>query len=70
MSTRSENTVTIDQPLEKVLEAYNNRDYWTYIAETLSPEPGEVNEFADGQVTLFELLPLDVLPEAVQSMVS
>lgn len=70
MSTRSENTVTIDQPIEKVLEAYNNRDYWTYIAETLSPEPGEVHEFADGQVTLFELLPLDVLPEAVQSMVS
>ncbi|HZK32487.1 MAG TPA: DUF2505 domain-containing protein [Corynebacterium sp.] len=70
MSTRSENTVTIDQPLEKVIEAYHNRDYWTYIAETLSPEPGEVNEFGGGEVTLFEVLPLDVLPEAVRAMVS
>ncbi len=74
MATRTENTVTINQPVEKVHQALTNRDYWAYIAENLSPEPGEVNEFnqADGgaSATLFEVLPLDVLPEAVRAMIS
>lgn len=70
MSTRSENTVTINQPAEKVHEALTTESYWAYIAENLSPEPGEVNEFNGNEVTLFEVLPLDLLPEAVRSMVS
>ncbi|GAB3944629.1 DUF2505 domain-containing protein [Corynebacterium tapiri] len=70
MATRSENTVTINQPLDKVQQAYANEDYWRYIAANLSPEPGEVAEFNPGSVTLYEVLPLDLLPEAVRSMVS
>ena len=70
MATRSENTVTIDQPLEKVQQAYANEDYWRFIVANLSPEPGTVAEFTPGKATLFEVLPLDLLPEAVRSMVS
>ncbi|NLZ57798.1 MAG: DUF2505 domain-containing protein, partial [Corynebacterium sp.] len=74
MATRTENTVTINQPAEKVHKAFTTQEYWAYIAEHLSPEPGEVNEFnqADGgaAVTLFEVLPLEVLPEAVRAMIS
>lgn len=74
MSTRSENTVTINQPAEKVHAALTNADYWAYIAEHLSPEPGEVNAFESTEggavATLFEVLPLDVLPEAVRAMIS
>ncbi|AWB81141.1 DUF2505 domain-containing protein [Corynebacterium yudongzhengii] len=70
MATRSENTVTINQPLDKVQKAYASEDYWKFIAENLSPEPGEVAEFEPGKATLYEVLPLDLLPEAVRSMVS
>lgn len=70
MATRSENTVTINQPLDKVQQAYASEEYWRYITANLSPEPGEVAEFESGKVTLFEVLPLTLLPEAVQSMVS
>ena len=74
MATRTENTVTINQPLEKVHQAFTNQEYWAYIAQNLSPEPGEVNSFTatDGgaEVVLFEVLPLDVLPEAVRAMIS
>lgn len=70
MATRSENTVTINQPLEKVQQAYASEDYWKFIVENLSPEPGEVAEFEPGKATLYEVLPLDLLPEAVRSMVS
>ncbi len=74
MATRTENTVTINQSVDKVHQALTNQEYWAYIAENLSPEPGEVNAFAqtDGgaEVTLFEVLPLDVLPEAVRAMIS
>lgn len=70
MATRSENTVTINQPLEKVQQAFGSEAYWQFIVENLSPEPGEVNEFTPGKVTLFEVLPLNVLPEAVRAMVS
>ncbi len=70
MATHSENTVTINQPVAKVHEAYSSRAYWEFIAANLSPEAGEVNEFTDNSVTLFEVLPTTVLPEAVQSMVS
>ncbi|SES27110.1 DUF2505 domain-containing protein [Corynebacterium cystitidis] len=70
MANRSENTVTINHPAQKVHEAYTNADYWAYIAENLSPEPGELNDFSNNSATLFEVLPLDVLPEAVRAMVS
>ncbi|WPF66377.1 MULTISPECIES: DUF2505 domain-containing protein [unclassified Corynebacterium] len=74
MATRSENTVTINQPVEKVHAALTNADFWAYDVARLSPEPGEVHEFTEnnggGEATLFEVLPLDVLPEAVRSMVS
>lgn len=74
MATRSENTVTINQPVEKVHAALTNADFWAYDVAHLSPEPGEVHEFTEnnggGEATLFEVLPLDVLPEAVRSMVS
>lgn len=74
MATRSENTVTINQPVDKVHQALNSQDYWTFIAETLSPEPGELNNFETTdtgvEATLFEVLPLEVLPEAVRAMIS
>ncbi|AHI21750.1 DUF2505 domain-containing protein [Corynebacterium vitaeruminis] len=74
MTSRSENTVVINQPVDKVHAALTNADYWAYVAQTLSPEPGEVHEFAaaDGGAvaTLFEVLPLEILPEAVRAMIS
>ncbi len=70
MSTRSENTITINQPIEKVHAALGTQGYWEHIVANLSPEPGEVHEFADNQAVLFEVLPQTLLPEAVQAMVS
>ena len=70
MTARSEITVTINQPIEKVAQAYATREYWEFIAEKLSPEPGELNEFADNTATLFEILPTSILPPAAQAMVS
>ncbi|WP_047258878.1 DUF2505 domain-containing protein [Corynebacterium uterequi] len=70
MSTRSENTVTIAQPLAKVQQAYASREYWEFIVANLSPEPGEVHEFSGDTATLYEVLPIDLLPEAVRAMVS
>ncbi|MGO2573756.1 MAG: DUF2505 domain-containing protein, partial [Corynebacterium casei] len=31
MSTRSENTVTINHPIEKVHQAYSTKEFWEYI---------------------------------------
>ncbi|APT91789.1 hypothetical protein CPHO_01380 [Corynebacterium phocae] len=70
MSTRSENTVTINQPAAKVHEAFNSQAYWEHIVANLSPEPGEVNEFETGKAVLFEVMPTSLLPEAVRAMVS
>lgn len=74
MTSRSENSVVINQPVDKVHAALTNADYWAYVAQTLSPESGEVHEFtaADGGAvaTLFEVLPLEILPEAVRAMIS
>ena len=70
MSTRSENTVTINHPIEKVHQAYSTKEFWEYIVANLSPEPGEVNEFTGEEATLFEVLPTTLLPEAVRAMVS
>ncbi|MDO4911554.1 MAG: DUF2505 domain-containing protein [Corynebacterium sp.] len=74
MTTRSENTVTINAPVEKVHAALTNADYWAHDVAHLSTEPGQVHSFegdANGAVaTLFEVLPLDLLPQAVQAMIS
>src|SRR5699024_9656135 len=70
MSTRSENTVTINHPIEKVHKAYSTKEFWELIAAKLSPEPGEVNEVTGEEVTLFEVLPTTLLPDAVRAMVS
>ena len=50
MTSRSENTVVITQPVDKAHAALTNAGYWAHIAENLSPEPGSLNEFteADG----------------------
>ncbi|MDO4910040.1 MAG: DUF2505 domain-containing protein [Corynebacterium sp.] len=74
MTTRSENTVTINAPVEKVHAALTNADYWAHNVANLSTEPGQVHSFegdASGAVaTLFEVLPIDLLPAAVQAMIS
>ncbi len=70
MTKRSETTVTINQPAEKVHAALLSADYWSFIAQNLSPEAGELHEFADNTATLFEVLPTTLLPEAVRAMVS
>lgn len=70
MSTRSENTVTINKSADQVHKALTTQAYWEFIAANLSPEAGEVNEFSGNSVTLFEVLPTTLLPEAVRAMVS
>lgn len=72
MTTHSENTATINAPIEKVYEALSSKEYWDYEAEKIGDEPGEVNSFAPSpvEVVLFELLPKAALPEAVRAMVS
>ena len=37
MSTRSENTVIINQPIDKVHKALTTREYWDFIVAKLSP---------------------------------
>ena len=72
MTTHSENTATINFPIEKVHQALSTRAYWDHEVATIGDEPGKVNEFADNPVKaeLFELLPKDALPEAVRGFVS
>ncbi|AWT25328.1 hypothetical protein Csp1_05090 [Corynebacterium provencense] len=73
MTTHIETSATVNAPVEKVFAALSDRAYWEYDAANLSDEPGQVAEFsADGgvDVTLYEVLPTDALPEAVRSMVS
>ena len=74
MTTRSSNTVTIKHPAQSVHAALTTEEYWAHVAATLSPEPGEVHEFVstDGgaEITLYEVLPLEILPEAVRSMIN
>ena len=70
MSTRSENTVTINQPIDMVHKALLTQGYWEYIVANLSPEAGQVHDFSDNVATLYEVLPTNLLPEAVRAMVS
>lgn len=69
MATHSENTVTVNHSVEKLHQAYATEAYWAFIAQNLSPEPGELHELVDGTATLYEVLPLEFLPEAVHSMI-
>lgn len=73
MTTHIETSATVNAPVEKVFAALSDRAYWEYDAQHLSDEPGEVNAFSADpsvEVTMFEVLPTDALPEAVRSMVS
>lgn len=72
MTTHSENTVTVNHPIEKVAEALSSKAYWEFEAAHIHDEAGEVAEFTESPVavTLFELLPKAALPEAVRGMVS
>ena len=70
MTARSETTVTINHPAQKVAQAYASKEYWEYVAEHLSPEAGSLNEFTGNQAVLFEVLPKSILPAAAQAMVS
>lgn len=72
MTTHSENTATINFPIEKVHEALSSKEYWTYEAAEINDEPGEVHSFENDpiNVVLYELLPQAALPEAVRGMVS
>lgn len=70
MTVRSETSVTINHPAEKVAKAYASKEYWEHIAAKLSPEPGSVNEFTGDSVVLFEVLPKSIMPAAAQAMIS
>lgn len=72
MTTHSENTATINFPIEKVYEALSSNTYWTYEVENIGDEPGEVHSFTEEplKVELYELLPKAALPEAVRGFVS
>ncbi|EEI28178.1 MULTISPECIES: DUF2505 domain-containing protein [Corynebacterium] len=74
MTARNEVTVTIPHSKEKVLQAWRTQEFWDFDTKNLSTEPGEVHEFneADGKVdvALYEVMPMTLLPEAVQGMIS
>ncbi|QPK83453.1 DUF2505 domain-containing protein [Corynebacterium qintianiae] len=70
MTAHSEVTVTVNHPAAKVHQALSTKEYWEFIAEKLSPEPGTLKEFDGNSVTLFEVLPKSILPEAAQAMIS
>jgi len=53
-----------------VHKALLTQGYWEYIVENLSPEAGQVHDFSDNVATLYEVLPTNLLPEAVRAMVS
>lgn len=65
--------MTINFPPEKVFEAFSSEEYWAHNVAHLSPEPGQVHEFTtdDGpKAVLYELMPMELLPEAVRAMIS
>ena len=70
MTAHSDVSVTINHSAAKVHQAYSTKEYWEFIAANLSPEPGSLNEFTGDSVTLFEVLPQSILPEAAQAMIS
>ncbi|WKD56763.1 hypothetical protein CAPI_00925 [Corynebacterium capitovis DSM 44611] len=70
MTAHSETTVTINHSAQKVHQALSTKEYWEFIAEKLSPEPGQLHDFTGDTATLFEVLPKSILPEAAQAMIS
>ena len=46
MTTHSENTATINFPIEKVYEALSSNEYWNYEVQNINDEPGEVDSFS------------------------
>ncbi|MEZ2121775.1 MULTISPECIES: DUF2505 domain-containing protein [unclassified Corynebacterium] len=74
MTTRKENTATVNFPPAAVHAALTNREYWEYNVANLSSEAGEVHSFeeVDGgvEIVLYEVMPTDLLPEAVRAMIS
>lgn len=75
MTYRNEVEVTLAYPPAKVHAALANQGYWEYNTANLSTEPGTVHEFSgatpgEAQAVLYEVLPLDLLPEAVRAMIS
>lgn len=70
MTSRAQHTVTINQPVAAVHAALSNGDYWAYNVANLSTEAGEVHSFDGSEAVLYEIMPLDLLPEAVRAMIS
>lgn len=70
MATHSEYSVTVPQPIAKVHQALSSEEFWKYNVAHLSPEPGQVHSFDGEEAVLYEVLPVEVLPEAVRSMIS
>ncbi|AZA14499.1 DUF2505 domain-containing protein [Corynebacterium choanae] len=74
MSNRTETTVTLAFPPAKVAEALTSEAYWKYNVANLSSEPGEVHQFTTSEggceAVLYEVMPMELLPEAVRAMVS
>lgn len=74
MTSRKDHTVSLNFDLEQVHAAFTNQDYWAFNVANLSTEPGEVHSFTatDGgaEIVLYEIMPMDLLPEAVRAMIS
>lgn len=70
MTAHSEISVTVNHPAQKVHQAFTTKEYWEFIAERLSPEPGQLADFTGETATLYEILPQSILPEAAQAMIS
>lgn len=70
MTSRAQHTVTINHPANKVHAALTNADYWAYNVANLSTEAGEVHSFDGNEAVLYEIMPMDLLPEAVRAMIS
>lgn len=74
MTSRAEHTVSINQPLEKVHQALTSQAYWEYNVANLSTEAGQVHSFEEkdggAEAVLYEIMPMDLLPEAVRAMIS
>ncbi|PRQ12207.1 DUF2505 domain-containing protein [Corynebacterium sp. 13CS0277] len=70
MTSRAQHTVTINQPVSAVHAALSNADYWAYNVANLSTEAGQVHSFDGNEAVLYEIMPLELLPEAVRAMIS
>ena len=72
MTTNSENTHSVNFPLEKVHAALTTREYWDYEAANIGDQPAEVRSFPGGatvETMLVEQLPEDAVPQSVRAMI-